>query len=68
MVCDKNELSLKFQGIAVFWASRVGQNGSQYIIDGVIPPDEYAGKILSHRPLLTVNSECKQQCLHKLCC
>eukprot|EP01119_Soliformovum_irregulare_P008598 TRINITY_DN21702_c0_g1_i1.p1 TRINITY_DN21702_c0_g1~~TRINITY_DN21702_c0_g1_i1.p1 ORF type:complete len:726 (+),score=154.23 TRINITY_DN21702_c0_g1_i1:209-2179(+) len=30
------------QGIATFWASRVAVQGDQYVIDGVIPPDEYA--------------------------
>jgi len=29
-------------GIATFWASRVAQDGDYYVIDGVIPPDEYA--------------------------
>lgn len=29
-------------GIAEFWASRVRESQGQYVIDGVIPPDEYA--------------------------
>eukprot|EP01114_Cavostelium_apophysatum_P022690 TRINITY_DN8295_c0_g1_i1.p1 TRINITY_DN8295_c0_g1~~TRINITY_DN8295_c0_g1_i1.p1 ORF type:complete len:699 (+),score=116.92 TRINITY_DN8295_c0_g1_i1:246-2342(+) len=28
--------------IATFWVSRVAKQGSMYVIDGVIPPDEYA--------------------------
>ena len=27
--------------ICVFWESRVKLQGAQYVIDGVIPPDEY---------------------------
>jgi len=30
------------QGIAEFWASRVSLENGQYVINGVIPPDEYA--------------------------
>jgi trehalose/maltose hydrolase-like predicted phosphorylase len=29
-------------GIATFWASRVRYEAPCYVIDGVVPPDEYA--------------------------
>jgi len=32
-------------GIATFWASKVQKRGTQYIITGVIPPDEYVENV-----------------------
>lgn len=65
--CTSNETWLEkvawplASGIAQFWQSRVKLDTSGvYVIDGVIPPDEYAGKYHSVILYLTSTSQCQQ--------